>query len=755
MSRCRTSDRRMLVSSAVLLIATCHFVPIHADDSGQPPKAFTDTQIRFYETEVKPILAKHCLKCHGEGPKIRGGFRLDSREAVLQGGDLGPAALPGNPAQSLLVKAINYDELEMPPSGKLPAREIAVLTRWVKESLPWVPDSRIKSAPPADRAKDRPSDAHSTKSAPNNSWSLRPVSRPALPRVKRNDWCRTPIDAYILTKLEEQGLEPAPPADRATLIRRLTYDLTGLPPSPDEVDAFVSDVTPGFFERLVDRLLASPHYGEKWGRHWLDLVRYGETNGYERDSAKPFAWRYRDYVIDSLNRDKPYDRFVREQVAGDELDPGSAESLIATGFYRLGIWDDEPADRELARFDGLDGIISTVGQVFLGISVNCARCHDHKVDPIPQRDYYRLLAFFRDVTHSDGKDLKDVEKGSGPRFDVMSVAEDGRADTHVLLRGNPLLKGEKVEPGVPQILGGTSFPRSEASTPRRALAEWLTDRKNPRTARVLANRLWQYHFGRGVVPTPNEFGGLGESATHPELLDWLASELLGDDWRLKRLHRLIVLSSAYRMSSRASRSELARDPSNRWFWRFPMRRLTAEEVRDSILSVTGTLSQKAGGPPAHPPIPREVMAGQSVPGQGWRVSPEREANRRSVFVHVKRSLLVPILATHDAADTDLSCPVRYTTTVPTQALGLLNGEFANEQAAHFAERLRRDAPAGLESQVQLALRLTTAREPEPSEVRRDAIFLKGLESEAGLDPRDALTQYCLMILNTNAFLYLD
>ena len=517
--------------------------------------------------------------------------------------------------------------------------------------------------------------------------------RPAVPPVKDNAWCRTPIDAFIRVRLEAEGLTPAPPADRTTLIRRLTYDLTGLPPTPAEVDAFVADRAPDAFERLTDRLLASPHYGEKWGRHWLDLVRYGETNGYERDSAKPFAWRYRDYVIASLNHDKPYDQFVREQLAGDEIAPGAAESLIATGFYRLGIWDDEPADRELARYDGLDGVLATTAQVVLGMSINCARCHDHKVDPIPQRDYYRLLAVFHNVTHSNGKDLKKVKAADGPPIEVMSVAERGLAVTHVLLRGNPALHGDRVEPGVPQILGGSSFASEEPRSRRRALAEWLTDPRNPRTARVMANRIWQYHFGRGIVPTPNEFGGLGEPATHPELLDWLASELVDGGWTLKRMHRMIALSSVYRMSSQGRGPALALDPANRWFWRFPMRRLTAEEVRDSILSVVGILNLKAGGPPVYPPIPPEVMQGQSVPGQGWTVSSPQESARRSIFVHVKRSLLVPILATHDSADTDLSCPVRYTTTVPTQALGLLNGSFANEQAARFAERLMRDAPA--------------------------------------------------------------
>jgi hypothetical protein len=643
----------------------------------------------------------------------------------------------------------------MPPAGKLSDREINLLTTWVKEGLPWTPGSRAPEAASVERPKPEIPAARAARNPSRNGWSLRPVSRPAVPRVKREEWCRTPIDAFILARLEALGLEPAPPADRMTLIRRLTYDLIGLPPSPQEVDAFVADQTPDSLERLVDRLLSSPHYGEKWGRHWLDLVGYGETNGYERDSAKPFAWRYRDYVIASLNQDKPFDRFVREQLAGDEIEPVSAESLVATGFYRLGIWDDEPADRELARFDGLDGVIATAAQVFLGMSVNCARCHDHKVDPIPQRDYYRLLAFFRDVTHSDGKNLKTATTVAGDEIKVMSVAEGGRADTHILVRGNPVLRGEKVEPGVPQILGGQSFSSPLPHGRRRSFADWLTERQNPRTARVAANRLWQYHFGRGIVPTPNEFGGLGESPTHPELLDWLAAELINQGWHWKPMHRMIVLSNAYRMSSRGRAPELSRDPANRWFWRFPMRRLTAEEVRDSILAVAGSLNKKAGGPPVYPPIPPEVLAGQSVPGKGWPVSSPRESTRRSVYVHVKRSLLVPILATHDAADTDLSCPVRYTTTVPTQALGLLNGSFANEQAACFAERLRHEAPGGEESQVRLALRLTIGRVPDDAEVRKDVGFLKSIRSGGGLDHAEVLRQYCLLILNTNGFLYLD
>ena len=729
-----------------------------AGDAEKPAKPFTPGQVRFYETEVRPILKAHCLKCHGEGPKIRGGFRLDSRAAVLRGGDLGPAVSLREPEQSRLLKAIRYEELEMPPAGKLPAREIDVLTRWVKDGLPWTAESKAAASVPPTAAPPG-EDSGAASAARRAGRFARSAARP-VPVVKNRDWCRSPIDAFLLARLEAEGLEPAPPADRVTLIRRLTYDLTGLPPDSAKRSTRSSPTErPDAYERLVDRLLASPHYGEKWGRHWLDLVRYGETNGYERDSAKPFAWRYRDYVIAALNRDKPYDRFVREQLAGDEIDPASAEPLIATGFYRLGIWDDEPADRPLARYDGLDGIISTTGQVFLGMSINCARCHDHKVDPIPAA---RLLpaAGVLSRRHRPRRQEPEESRRSGPgsRIDVM-CGRGARPGRHA--RPAP----RQPAPAGRQGRAGRAARSRRAARPtfvsgpgkRRALAEWLTDRRNPRTARVLANRLWQYHFGRGIVPTPNDFGGLGEPPTHPELLDWLAAELMDGGWRLKRMHRLIVLSSAYRMSSRGSRGRagsstrpIAGSGGSRCAGS-PPRKCATRSWRSA-----GTLNLKAGGPSVYPPIPREVLAGQSVPGQGWPTSPPGEAARRSVYVHVKRSLLVPILATHDAADTDSSCPVRYTTTVPTQALGLLNGAFANEQAAHFADRLRREAPGDLERQVRRAIRLTTAREPDRRRgPRRRRVPRRAWLGKGRLDPQTALTQYCLMMLNANAFLYLD
>jgi hypothetical protein len=586
-------------------------------------------------------------------------------------------------------------------------------------------------------------------------WAYRPVQRPEVPRVQNKAWVRNPIDAFILAKLEARGLAPAPPSDRVALARRLYYDLIGLPPTPKEIDCFVQDNTTGAYENLIDRLLASPHYGEKWARHWLDLVRYAETNGFEFDRPKPFAWRYRDYVIEAFNQDKPYDEFVREQVAGDILDAVTPQTLIATGYYRLGQWDSGAADRLLQRYDVLDGIVSTTGQAFLGMSIGCARCHDHKADPIPQRDYYRLLGFFHNITDMNGKNLtrRVAAVRDRPAMEVLCVAERGQNPTSVLLRGNPRAPGERVEPGVPEVL--SAGKQAAATGGRLALARWLTDPTNPLTASVMVNRLWQHHFGRGIVPIPNDFGKLGDAPTHRELLDWLASEFVAGGWRIKRMHRLIMTSNAYRMSSQANDRALRLDPANTLLWRFAMRRLTAEEVRDSILAVSGRLNPKMGGPSTYPPIPKEVLAGQSRPGQGWPTSPAEEASRRSVYIHVKRSLLVPMLAQFDLADTDASCPVRFTTTVPTQALGMINGDFSNEQAAALAQRLTNETPEGLDAQVRRALRLTIGRVPSADEVAKDVAFVRDLQQQRRLGHTEALRLYCLLVLNANEFFYLD
>jgi hypothetical protein len=641
-------------------------------------------------------------------------------------------------------------------------------------------------------------------------WVWRPPVKPAPPPG------RSPIDALLAPRLV--GLPPAPPADRRTLIRRAAYDLTGLPPSPEEVEAFERDGAPDAYERLLDRLLASPRYGEKWGRHWLDLVRYAETNGYERDGPKHAAWRYRDYVIQSFNADKPYDRFLVEQLAGDQLDPVTPETLIATGFYRLGIWDDEPTDKTLARYDMLDDVLSTIGGAMLGLSMGCVRCHEHKKDPIPHEDYYRLLAFIGDITDMDkdatirletpeealereriarereaaekapaarlkelearvraalgeGADAVQVgetiqndgrrylgeeglaeyhrlkrelkrlrERPEGPGLRILAVQEGEPRPMRVLARGNPELAGAQVAPGFPRVLG---FPDPPAGGPkRRALAEWIASPRNPLTARVMANRLWQHHFGRGIVATPNDFGGLGRPPTHPELLDWLACELVEGGWRLKRMHKLIMSSEAYRRASGGEGPE-------EFGARFAMRRLSAEEIRDSILWLTGSLNLEGGGPSVYPELPPEVLATASRPDEAWGESSPEEQNRRSVYVYVKRSLIEPVLGTFDLADTDSSTPVRFVTTVPTQALTMLNGAFVRRQAEALAARLRREAGADPTAQVRRALRLALQREPGDAEV------LRGVELIRALPPERAPAGFCLMVLNLNEFIYVD
>ena len=597
-------------------------------------------------------------------------------------------------------------------------------------------------------------------------WAFQAIRKQVPPvhlAADPSDASSNPIDAFIAQRLRDKGLPIPKAASRRALIRRVTYDLTGLPPTPEQVEAFVHDASPQAWEHLIDRLLESPHYGEKWGRHWLDLVRFAETNSYETDEAKPHAWRYRDYVIRAFNADKPYDRFIREQLAGDELPDGGAEGLIATGYYRLGIWDNDPADRELALYDQLDDLVATTGQVFLGLTVDCARCHDHKIDPISQRDYYALLSFFRNIhPYRNGGATDEVPLPGEKQAKALAVTEPGTVApvTHLLRRGNPASPGEAVEPGFLSVLGSSSPviapPASgRSSGRRRALADWIAAPDNPLTARVIVNRVFQHHFGRGLVRTPSDFGIQGTAPTHPELLDWLAGHFVQDGWSLKRLHRLILTSQAYQASATPTAEALKADPANDWFSRFDMRRLTAEEIRDSVLWVGGLGNPRMYGPGMYVALPKEVLASQSVPGKGWGDSPKVEQARRSIYIHVKRSLLSPVLLSFDLAETDRSTPVRFATTQPTQALGMLNGAFFNEQARILADRIRAEVGSEPREQVRWVLHRVTSRPPSDREISQGVALLQSLTSEEGLGATAALDAFCLLAFNLNEFLYLE
>jgi cytochrome c553 len=785
-----------------------------------------------FAREIKPLLARRCLSCHGL-EMSEGGLRLDSREGAVVELDSGAhAVVPGDvDASELLARVSAADEsLRMPPEGKpLAAEEIAALASWIAAGAEW-----------------------------EKHWAFVPPKQQALPEVKRTDWIANPIDAFILAPLEALQLAPAPRADRRTLALRAYYNLTGLPPTESQLGEFLADQSPDAWPRLIDRLLASPHYGEQWARHWLDVVRFAETNSFERDGAKPAAWRYRDYVIRSFNDDKPYDQFVREQLAGDELDELTPEGIIATGYYRLGIWDDEPADPVQSRADEMDDLISTTSQAFLGLTVGCARCHDHKIDPIPQTDYYGLAAFFADVTpYADiherdpkryslwdmsspdqrrqrsklqekldlvRKALTAIEEvGVGrmagadqeiartadrtrllaakleqylnisewqlyqerveqvraaqaeldrlPQYDAalaLAMCEPRPPATHVAQRGNPHVPGEVVEPHFPAMFAQpapvipAAAEGARSAGRRRVLAEWIASSENMLTARVIVNRVWQHHFGRGIVRSANNFGELGDAPTHPELLDWLALWLVEHDWQLKPLNRLIMTSSAYQMASTISSATsasaeraLAIDPTNDLFWRFDMRRLSGEEIRDSMLAASGQLNRAQYGPSVYPAMPAEVLSTQSRPGDGWGSSTPDQQCRRSVYIFVKRSLLHPLMTAFDFPDVDSSCEARFVTTQPAQALALLNSELANEQAAKFAERVAADVPGDARKQIARAIELALLRPATEAEIEEGLVLFEKLTQEHGLEPPHALRYWCLAVLNLNELIYLD
>ncbi len=940
----------------------------------------------FFKDEVYPVIEKHCYKCHGHEPEtMKADFWMASRMNIVKGGSLGPVLDLENPKKSLfleLIYGMDEDRL-MPPKTTLTEREKGILTEWVYRGVPFAKDLEHVYVP-----QNEVNDEN------RKFWSFVPVVNKEPGAVKDKAWSKNTIDQYILTQLESQNMVPSKQADKTTLIKRLYYTLTGLPPSPEEIKSFVESSDSQAYQKVIDRLLESNHYGEKWGRHWLDLVRYAETNGYERDGAKPEAYKYRQWVIDAFNQDKPYDRMIEEQLAGDELDSVTKETVTATGYYRMHIWDDEPVDREQAIYDDFDDVLKTTSDVFIGLTVGCARCHDHKIDPIPQKDYYRMMSFFKNIKPynrssvvrnmadeslknkyeeenkelrkkraglqvklkelqveflkvlslnpqvSDMKDmkfkfyrdtwdnlpdftmLKAEEEGelSHNYFDISNASrkssfgyvfegkitvpatgyydfrmrsddgarltinnqvvidhdgihgihelKSGRAHLaegeldikleyfqkeqdhglvlgwsgrgqfsyrsltlpkgenlitdveklmtkqkgHVLTtlpivkaklgkakaneinhiyqqlhkfkdkfvkdmvlcveelgpnptpmnvfgRGSVHAKGPIVEPAFLSILPKVTpniKAKKSTSGRRKALAEWIANKDHPLTARVMVNRIWQYHFGRGLVHSSSNFGFMGTKPTHPELLDHLAHVFMHEyDWSIKKMHKYILMSSAYRMSSKSNEAYLAIDPQNDNFWRFNMQRLPAEDIRDSILKVTGKLMTNYGGASVYPKISQEVLEGQSR--VTWNVSKKNDPAhqyRRTVYTYTKRSLVLPFIEGMDGPTTDTSCSVRFVTTQPTQSLTMLNSEFLRQASKDFVANVKSKGLKSNKEQIKYVWNQVTGRHASDKTIQEGLSFFEEF-MKSGASHDLALQQYCLIALNLNEFIYLD
>ncbi len=835
----------------VLAVASPSYgVDNHKDDGGSID----------FARDVEPVLARHCLKCHGP-EKQRGGLRLDDRASVLAGGDSGePAVKPGDvTASHLLERVTTADKSQrMPPRGEpLSADEITLLKRWVVLDAPWKKTNA--TAPPA-----RPRNELGVTDTDREHWAFRPLRAVESPGPRRIDRARTTLDRFLLVRLEPKGLTFSVEASRRVLIRRLTFDLTGLPPSPDEVQAFVTDDSADAYEHLVDRLLASPRYGERWGRHWLDLARYADSDGYENDLDRKVAYRYRDFVIRAMNDDVPFDQFVRWQIAGDEYEPDNASAVAATGYCTAApSQETTPADTEenklKIRYDELDNIVSTVGSGLLGLTLGCARCHDHKFDPIPTRDYYRMVAAFQTAERREvplslahrNRDrwlaeqrrryredkmnklgLSDDEKfwlrqpehffvpvqielykkhgkaldpnpqqlrawlsetgrstldwldgaaraaeaaGVDPKTTALALLDRGARPepAYVLARGSVTSRKDSITAGFLQVLTRDVTPEAylarartaaaprEAIEPdsppgttyqRRALAEWLTDPEHGAgglLARVAVNRLWQHHFGEGLVRTPDDFGTKGEQPDHPELLEWLAGELVREGWRLKPIHRLIVTSAAYRQGTMGGAAGAAVDPENRLLWHRRPQRLEVEPLRDAMLAVSGRLNLTMYGPPFRPHIPAEAIATRSKDAYPSDVREGPSLWRRSVYAFVKRSVPNPLAEVFDAPDSTSTCGRRNTTAVPTQSLALLNNNFVRGCAHDLAQRVSEEAGPKPTDRIARAYALVLGR--PPCDAERDA----ALTFIADSGTLDSLTDFCHVLLTLNEFLYVD
>jgi hypothetical protein len=777
-----------------------------------------------FERDIAPLFVEHCLDCHH--PNKRGGeLNLSTLAGMTTGGEQGAALAPGKPDASLLLSRVEAREMP-PPDAKeakpLSPSEITTLRAWIAAGAPW-PEGRQLGIHEKSISLDEA----------RSFWSFQPVQRPSVPSVQNPQRVANPIDAFIWQRLDAAKLSPSPRAAPGDLLRRISLDIRGLPPTLDDLGSFNPEPeataatalpdsarAPDAYERLTDRLLSDPGYGERWARHWLDLVRYADSSGYERDGPKPSVWRYRDYVIAALNTDKPYDRFVIEQLAGDELPDSTHETLIATGFHALGAWNDEVDPLEAAQYraDELDDMVRTTAQTFLGLTLGCARCHNHKFDPLTMVDYYGFAAILAPLKRPNtGRIDRDVPLGTPEQIAALKARNDELANidkkilqlnvterppdakervaelrrrerdlrakspdlpgayrcyedspeppvTHLLLSGRASNPGPVVQPSVPAVLASMQPmfpPPQERSTLRRTtLAHWIASPNNPLTARVIVNRVWQHHFGEGLVATPSDFGQAGARPTHPELLDWLAHWFIHDaNWSLKKLHRLILTSETYRQASLVATSNpqsaihnpQSSDPQNRLLWHFPYRRLQVEAIRDSMLAAAGNLNRTMYGPAVNLPIQAAAVEAHTDKQAAWKPSKEPDINRRTVYAYVKRTLLVPMLEALDFCDTTQPTDRRTITSIAPQALILFNGDFVNRQAEQFATRLKQVAGPDPSRQIDLAFRLALSRPPRPTEAASMQQFLA--QEAATTDPHSALIQLCRVLLNLNEFVY--
>ncbi|MDB5322069.1 MAG: hypothetical protein JWN40_3700 [Phycisphaerales bacterium] len=801
--------------------------------------------IEFFEKNVRPLLVERCYECHSaQSKKVKGKLWVDTKEGLLKGGETGPAVVPGNVEKSLLIQAVRYshEDLQMPPKEPLTKAQIAAFEQWVKMGAP---DPRVggaaattQEAPAYDFAKAK------------EFWSFKPVKMPAVPAVRNAAWCANDVDRFLLAKMEEKGLTPIGPAEKQTLIRRATYDLTGLPPTPQEVEAFVADASPNAFANVVERLLNSKAYGEKWGRHWLDVVRYADTSGCNSDYPVPDLYRYRNWVINAFNADQPYDQFLKEQLAGDLLPAADVEDrsrkVVATGYLanarRFGSRNNE---FHLTIEDTIDN----VGKGMLGLSISCARCHDHKFDPIPTMDYYGLYGIFASTRYAfPGTEIyhhaKDLVALGGPE-DVKSLAawserlaelddryenlvrerdklaaaekharelagkpepveEDGKApatkpvsgartsadvkremqailaeqkkleanppkvekayavsdakviaDAKVQLKGEPRNFGAVAPRGFLTVLGAQKLPPDEKGSGRRELAEWIANPMNPLTARVMVNRIWLGHFGKGIVPTPNDFGIRGQRPAHPELLDYLAAKFVEGGWSVKSMHRLIMSSRAYQLAGTDDAKNSTIDFGNDYLWRANPRRLSAEEIRDSILALSGKLDQSMPG--GHP----------FPPESEWKFSQHRpfvanyDSDHRSVYLMQQRIRKQPFLATFDGADTNAPTGVRPISTTAVQALWMMNDSFVYEQSDKFAARVAAMMPDD-RGRIDATYRMALGRAAHSEEIEDALDYVRQCAAklaEAGVVPeaqaRCAYASFLRVIFSSNEFLFLE